>query len=541
MANFNFAQSFGYDWPPDSLLLWPEDGSVLSHTLSKSATQFIYTSSFGYKIILQGTGFTYDVKGVGNGGTVTQMTIQALDGTTFATATGLNAGLQRLSSFTFGFDRGTRGYEYPNSWNAVQHLMRGNDSVTGSAGDDDLTGGRGSDTIMAGAGSDFITGDAGNDRLDGGIDYDTLSYRDAIWDNTVDHGINLDAVANTVVDPWSGHDIISGFERYFDTNFADILRGSALDEEFSLTSGNDVLDGRGGFDTVDYSQSWRWGASQGITANLATGIILDGWGNTDRVVNVEAIFGTNLNDNLTGNALDNFFASGDGVDTVNGGAGRDKVGFWMVNDSETGHGVIVNLSLATKNVLDDGFGNVETVTGIEDLDGSRFADKLIGTTGANNLSGSDGNDTLSGGQGNDTLVGDWGNDSILGGLGDDVIIGGVGRDVLTGHAGADGFIYFGFDGEEGDTVTDFEVGIDSFQLGAAGLFNLLAGDLQSAQFRSGAGVTTASNTSQRIIYNTTTGDVYFDEDGLGGVDAVLYATLSNKAALSSSDFNIFFA
>lgn len=89
------------------------------------------------------------------------------------------------------------------------------------------------------------------------------------------------------------------------------------------------------------------------------------------------------------------------------------------------------------------------------LEGSQYADKLLGGDGHDVLSGGagndilggnagndalhggDGDDTLNGGSGNDTLNGDAGNDTLIGGAGNDFLSGGDGNDFMNGGAGHD--------------------------------------------------------------------------------------------------------
>ena len=93
---------------------------------------------------------------------------------------------------------------------------------------------------------------------------------------------------------------------------------------------------------------------------------------------------------------------------------------------------------------------------IEDINGSRFADRLSGDLNDNGLFGGGGNDTLSGLGGNDTLNG---------GFGDDRLIGGSGDDVLTGAFGADIFIFA--DNFGADRILDFDADLDRIELAAA--------------------------------------------------------------------------
>jgi hypothetical protein len=85
----------------------------------------------------------------------------------------------------------------------------------------------------------------------------------------------------------------------------------------------------------------------------------------------------------------------------------------------------------------------DTLRGIEDLNGTRFADRIHGSHGANVLGGSAGDDYLFGNGGADRLYGDLGNDQLYGdtssvsGGGTDRLYGGDGDDGLRGMAGAD--------------------------------------------------------------------------------------------------------
>jgi Ca2+-binding RTX toxin-like protein len=56
--------------------------------------------------------------------------------------------------------------------------------------------------------------------------------------------------------------------------------------------------------------------------------------------------------------------------------------------------------------------------------------------------------------------------------------------------------------------------------------------ITAAQFVLG---TTALNASNRFIYNTITGGLFFDGDGTGTLAAIQIATLSSKPTLTASD------
>lgn len=228
------------------------------------------------------------------------------------------------------------------------------------------------------------------------------------------------------------------------------------------------------------------------------------------------------------------------MDVIDGAGGFNGLFLGTINNRPISHGIVLDLTKAA-NILDDGFGIVETAKNIEAFNGTGFADKMTGNGGRNNFFGAEGNDSIYGGGGEDTLSGGDGNDVIVGGAGPDHMQGDGGNDTLTG--GADTFDQFNFQGVLADlgvdTITDFQVGLDNIWIDSAWGGGLMSDVLTAAQFRSGAGATTATSGAQRVIYNSTTGDLYFDADGTGSSPAMLFAHLSNHAALSFGDFNVF--
>jgi Ca2+-binding RTX toxin-like protein len=120
---------------------------------------------------------------------------------------------------------------------------------------------------------------------------------------------------------------------------------------------------------------------------------------------------------LAGRGLDGL--DGDaGNDLLDGGPGPDFVYYYFAPG-----GITANLGSRRAR----GWGT-DTLRGIEDIEGSPFADVLTGDARPNELNGDRGNDRVAGG---------GGNDSVLGGTGNDSLFGGGGRDRLMGHAGKD--------------------------------------------------------------------------------------------------------
>jgi len=140
------------------------------------------------------------------------------------------------------------------------------------------------------------------------------------------------------------------------------------------------------------------------------------------------------------------------------------------------------------------------------------------------------------------LLGTLGNDVLTGGAGNDTLQGLAGADTLTGGAGADAFFFAEVPGAaNADRITDFASGSDELMLanatlaalGSAGAWS--AGD---ARFNAGAGFTSGRDSTDRLVYDTSTGSLYYDADGSGTGASVLIATFAGIPALSASDITV---
>jgi len=162
-------------------------------------------------------------------------------------------------------------------------------------------------------------------------------------------------------------------------------------------------------------------------------------------------------------------------------------------------------------------------------------DSMFGNGGSDKLYGGLGNDSLVGGSGNDNLSGDAGIDRLIGGLGNDTVTGGSGADFMAGGGGRDNFIFNSLDAA--DVISDFTHGVDKIGL-ARSVMQALSGPgvLASTAFWSAAGATHGHDSTDRIIYNRTTGDLFYDADGSLGGAAVKIGDLDHGLALSYSDF-----
>jgi Ca2+-binding RTX toxin-like protein len=168
----------------------------------------------------------------------------------------------------------------------------------------------------------------------------------------------------------------------------------------------------------------------------------------------------------------------------------------------------------------------------ETIVGNDGNDTIRGLGGDDTLFGSNGNDQLSGGDGNDTLYGRDGKDQLSGDAGDDVLIGGFRNDVLTGGTGKDRF-EFRRQQQGIDRITDFSSVDDTIvMLGRDFKSGLKAGILTTDQFRVGS---KALDQGDRFIYNSTTGGLFFDADGSGGMKQIQLAQFNKGVTLTRQD------
>jgi Ca2+-binding RTX toxin-like protein len=126
------------------------------------------------------------------------------------------------------------------------------------------------------------------------------------------------------------------------------------------------------------------------------------------------IYGTAGNDDLWGTAASDRIDGREGDDVLNGSQGADVMIGGSGNDTVNYYGswVGVNVDLARATQL-NGDAEGDSLTGIENVRGSRYNDVLKGDDGRNMLDGRGGNDVLNGGGGADILTGGGGNDRFV--------------------------------------------------------------------------------------------------------------------------------
>ena len=280
-----------------------------------------------------------------------------------------------------------------------------------------LEGGPGNDTLLGGAGADFLKGGGGNDSIDGGVITDRIYYTDGntvtFEDATGGVTINLTGITGTGTTGTGtasgagiGTDTLANFNFFRASNYNDTITGSAALtlEVFEGGAGNDSIDGGAITDTLDTKNSNRvsyQNSTAAVNVNLATNSATGTATGNDTLANINQVRGSNYNDTLTGSNrtdLTEQFEGRLGDDSINGADGFDIARY-------DNAGAAVNVNLATGSAT-GGDGN-DTLSGIEGILGSRFADTLTGGNAASAtleiFEGMAGNDIIDGGAGFDRV------------------------------------------------------------------------------------------------------------------------------------------
>ncbi|WP_326525153.1 calcium-binding protein [Sphingomonas sp.] len=367
--------------------------------------------------------------------------------------TGQNAGLRQIANTTDG----PEAYEvsqlgdgrlvvsaFNKDW-----VHSGATSIQGDggAGDDDLILDRGvtlDARLTGGIGSDYLVGGGGNDNLSG------------------DEG-------NDIVRGQGGQDKLHGG----DGN--DYLEGGA---------GADELYGGAGDDVATYAN-----AAAAVTVNLATGVH-GGDAAGDLFDSIEAFEGSRFDDSFTGTNGRDVFSGMAGNDTLIGGGGGDLLaggsgsntidggdGWDIVNYRNAPAAITVTMT-GTAGTATGGTGQNainDTIAGIEQVEGSTYADTMTGGAGRQVFVGNEGNDTLDGGGDGDWLIGGLDSDTLIGGDGIDTAsyefaTAGVALNLATGGTGGEaaGDSFSGIENVYGSAHNDTITG--------DGLANLIEGN-----------------------------------------------------------------
>jgi Ca2+-binding RTX toxin-like protein len=290
---------------------------------------------------------------------------------------------------------------------------------------DSFIGSNADETVYGLNGSDNFNGGGGNDRISYSLDLGGLREGQTLGGVTVNLG------PGTATDSWGNTDTLTSIEDVTGGHLGDSITGDGNANNFRGLSGNDIINGAGGIDTVDYSTEADFGfntlevSTTGVVVNLTTGSATDSFGNTDTLSNIENVIGTDVADTFTDNAgIINAFTGGGGDDTYNISDAGDQV----IEAAGGGTADLVR-TVAASYTLGAEVENL-TFTGVGNFTGT----------------GNTGNNIITGGAGVDILTGGDGADQLIGGANDDFLFFDAADTVVHGNGGVDRSVAFGATG-----------------------------------------------------------------------------------------------
>lgn len=389
--------------------------------------------------------------------------------------------------------------------NSLQNEMWGNEAnniLYGLAGDDYFYGANGSDTLYGGTGNDTVDGAAGADLLYGGAGADGY-WVDNVDDRIVETIVSTARSEQDTVFAWIDYTLPANVENI------ELWPGEGGGPSTGLNAEGNGLNNRMSGNSFDNRLS---GLEGGDTLMGGIGVdTLEGGAGNDK------LDGGAGGDAMFGGSGDDYYWLDNVADSINeaGNNGNDTVESWLSN--YTLAATLENIVLLQENwqinyIAQNGYGN-------------SLNNKLQGNSAINKLNGFSGNDWLNGMGGADTLNGGAGNDTLQGGRYDNDVF------VFDSALNATGNV---------DQIVDFETGYDKIRLDND-IFNALNATtgLTSGQFIAGDNQKTAQDANDFIIYNSTSGAVYYDADGNGGASQpVQFIGMGVGLALTANDFVI---
>ncbi|RUY80742.1 calcium-binding protein, partial [Mesorhizobium sp. M7A.F.Ca.CA.001.09.2.1] len=292
----------------------------------------------------------------------------------------------------------------------------------------------------------------------------------------------------------------SGSDHVFHgTRGADVFHATRGNDKYLVNNAHDkVMEApNGGFDKVAASVSYALTAGSHVE-QLST-----------------ANSGGRASINLTGNEFGQAIYGNGGANKINGGGGADKMTGYGGNDTyyvDNAHDKVVEQrGSGLDKVLASVSFALSAGSHIEQLATTKASGKA-----AINLTGNEFGQTIHGNAGNNKIDG------------------GGGADTLTGHGGRDAFVFSTALGSGNvDRITDFNKAQDKIHLDHSIFAGLDQGGLSSDAFFAGKA---AHDSSDHIIYNSSTGALSFDSDGVGGANQIHFASLSPHLSITASSF-----
>lgn len=351
----------------------------------------------------------------------------------------------------------------------------------------DFKGGNASDNIRASqyganpdGGGGRLDGGGGGDSLFGNIGNDLLiggSGQDNLYGETGNDTYVVDNAGDVVFERVS-----SGFDKILSSVSYALAAGQEVEQlQLLLSTATQDLDLTGN----EFNNTLYGNHGDNVLAGLGA---------------ADVLYGRNGNDTLDG---------GLGIDRLYGENGNDT---YIVDNA--GDAVFENAAAGFDKVLSSVSYTLAAGQEVEQLQ------LLLSTTTQDlNLTGNEFNNTLYGNHGDNVLIGLGGNDILLGKNGNDSF-------VFNAALGAGNV----------DQIQDFATDVDTIVLVRSHFSALSLGAMTADRFKDiSAGSLDASD---RILYKSSTGELFYDLDGNGSGAASLFATLVGKSIVKYSDFEV---
>jgi len=426
-------------------------------------------------------------------------------------------------------------YTLPDNVENLTLVGSGNMGGIGNAGANIITGTAGINLLNGMGGDDLLIGGLGDDRyrvdVAGGTIIELAGEGHEEVYASVSFSLTDDAHVETMVASSTN------------PNAAIDIRGSAIANLMIGNDGDNRIDGAGGADDMQ----GRHGNDTYVVDNVGDTIYETGYQEGGGIDTVETFINFNMDqpyyelENLvlvgtasingtgnaranimTGNSGNNVLRAGNGLDVLIGGDGNDTL--LGGNDDDHMTGGDGNDIYEVEHRRDQ---TIEVAGGGDDLVKAVVSHTLMANVERLTLGGS----SAINGTGNELA------NTIIGNSAANPINGGAGADTLTGGLGSDGFVFDSVLGDGNvDDITDFNVAADTIRLARSVFGGIAAGELSAGAFHAG---TEAADADDRIVYDSATGNIWYDADGSGAGEAMLFATANAGTALTSADFVAF--
>ena len=500
-------------------------GTVIENAIGGSGIDTI-TGNAGANILNGGTDALADTL-IGGLGIDTYIINSATDNITELVGGGVGDRAKASVSFILAAGDNIEFLETTNAALLTAINLTGNEiaqTITGSAGANILNGGTdaltdtliglgGNDTYVINSINDNITEAAGGgtaDRARASVSF-ILAAGDNIefLETTNAAGVGLinltgNEIAQSIIGNAGANILNGGIDAVSDT-----LTGGLGNDTYIINTSSDLI-----------SEFVAGGLADVVKASVSFTLANDDYIETMQTTDAALLTAINLTGNgirqvITGNAGVNILNGGVDVvaDTLAGGLGNDT---YIINTSSDlitefvsgGTADVVQASVSFVLANDDYIEVMQTtnaalLTAIN-LTGNALTQSITGNAGANILNGAGGND------------------------------------ILTGGLGADSFLFNSTlsAASNRDTITDFNVVADTIQLENTGIFTALGAALGVLDINLFKNLTTGGplDATDRILYDDTTGAIFYDADGTGATAAIQFATLTGSPTVTNLDF-----